>query len=74
MPGKMPQTDSSGCSDRIRFNLRFERDSQISNFYGCEEWQRNLAAIEWLKKWSQEGDEEEQRETFEYLQKALNIK
>lgn len=32
-----------------------------------EQMERNLAAIEWLDKWSQEGDAEEQRETFEYL-------
>jgi hypothetical protein len=37
-----------------------------------EQMQRNLAAIEWLDKWAEEGDEEEQRETFEYLQKALD--
>ncbi|MBC6481159.1 MAG: hypothetical protein GDA56_28725 [Hormoscilla sp. GM7CHS1pb] len=34
--------------------------------------QRNLAAIELLRKWTEEGDEEEQRETWEYLQKALD--
>ena len=39
-----------------------------------EQMQRNLAAIEWLEQWTKEGDEEEQRETFEYLQKALDIK
>ncbi|MEG3931428.1 MULTISPECIES: hypothetical protein [unclassified Microcoleus] len=39
-----------------------------------EQMQNNLAAIEWLDKWAKEGDEEEQRETFEYLQKALNEK
>jgi hypothetical protein len=39
-----------------------------------EQMERNLAAIEWLDKWAEEGDEEEQRETFEYLQKALDIK
>ncbi|WP_293149010.1 MULTISPECIES: hypothetical protein [unclassified Microcoleus] len=37
-----------------------------------EQMERNLAAIEWLDKWSQEGDAEEQTETFEYLQKALD--
>jgi hypothetical protein len=37
-----------------------------------EQMQRNLATIEWLDKWAEEGDEEEQRETFEYLQKALS--
>jgi hypothetical protein len=37
-----------------------------------EQMQRNLATIEWLDKWAEEGDEEEQRETFEYLQKALD--
>jgi aldehyde:ferredoxin oxidoreductase len=39
-----------------------------------EQMEKNLAAIEWLEQWAKEGDEEEQRETFEYLQKALNIK
>ena len=39
-----------------------------------EQMQRNLAAIEWLEQWAKEGDEEEQRENFEYLQKALDIK
>ena len=37
-----------------------------------EQMQRNLATIEWLDKWAEEGDEEEQRENFEYLQKALD--
>jgi hypothetical protein len=37
-----------------------------------EQMQRNLATIEWLDKWAEEGEEEEQRETFEYLQKALD--
>jgi len=37
-----------------------------------EQMQRNLAAIEWLKKWREEGDPEEQTETFEYLQKVLD--
>jgi hypothetical protein len=37
-----------------------------------EQMQRNLATVEWLDKWAEEGDEEEQRETFEYLQKALD--
>jgi hypothetical protein len=37
-----------------------------------EQMQRNLATIEWLDKWAEEGDEEEQRETFEYLQQALD--
>jgi diketogulonate reductase-like aldo/keto reductase len=34
--------------------------------------QQNLEIVEWLDKWAEEGDEEEQRETFEYLQKALD--
>ena len=38
----------------------------------AEQMQRNLAAIELLRKWTEEGDEEEQRETWEYLQKALD--
>ncbi|MBD1886028.1 hypothetical protein [Microcoleus vaginatus] len=37
-----------------------------------EQMQRNLAAIEWLRKWREEGDPEEQTETFEYLQKVLD--
>ncbi len=37
-----------------------------------EQMQRNLAAIEWLQKWREEGDAEEQTETFEYLQKVLD--
>ena len=37
-----------------------------------EQMQRNLAAIEWLRKWREEGDHEEQTETFEYLQKVLD--
>lgn len=32
----------------------------------------NQALIEWYRKWAEEGDEEEQRETFEYLQKVLD--
>lgn len=38
-----------------------------------EEQQKiNQSLIEWLDKWIEEGDEEEQRETLEYLQKALD--
>lgn len=37
-----------------------------------EQMQRNLAAIEWLQKWREDGDAEEQTETFEYLQKVLD--
>ncbi|WP_207714218.1 hypothetical protein [Scytonema sp. UIC 10036] len=37
-----------------------------------EQLQINQALIEWHRKWVEEGDEEEQRETFEYLQKALD--
>ena len=37
-----------------------------------EQMERNLAAIEWLDKWAEEGDAEEQTETFEYLQKVLD--
>jgi hypothetical protein len=37
-----------------------------------EQMERNLAAIEWLRKWREEGDAEEQTETFEYLQKVLD--
>jgi len=38
----------------------------------AEQMQKNLGAIELLRKWTEEGDEEEQRETLEYLQKALD--
>jgi len=37
-----------------------------------EQMQRNLAAIELLRKWREEGDPEEQTETGEYLQKVLD--
>ncbi|MEG4939849.1 hypothetical protein [Microcoleus sp. F4-D5] len=37
-----------------------------------EQMEINLAAIEWLDKWAEEGDAEEQTETFEYLQKVLD--
>jgi hypothetical protein len=33
---------------------------------------RNAAAIEMLRSWAEEGDEEEQRETFEALKEGLN--
>ncbi|MEG4632876.1 hypothetical protein QUB56_25360 [Microcoleus sp. AR_TQ3_B6] len=36
-----------------------------------EQMKINIAAIEWLDKWAEEGDAEEQTETFEYLQKVL---
>ena len=36
-----------------------------------EQMEINLAAIERLDKWAEEGDAEEQTETFEYLQKVL---
>ena len=39
-----------------------------------EQMEINLAVIEWLDKWAEEGDAEEQTETFEYLQKALDEK
>ena len=39
-----------------------------------EQMEINLAAIAWLDKWAEEGDAEEQKETFEYLQKALDEK
>ena len=34
--------------------------------------QRREALIELLRRWREEGDEEEQRETWEYLKKALD--
>ena len=37
-----------------------------------EQMEINLATIEWLDKWAEEGDAEEQTETFEYLQKVLD--
>ena len=37
-----------------------------------EQMQRNLAAIELLRKWREEGGPEEQTETGEYLQKVLD--
>jgi seryl-tRNA(Sec) selenium transferase len=33
---------------------------------------RNAAAIEMLRSWAEEGDEEEQRETGEFLMRALD--
>jgi len=47
---------------------------QLPRLTEAEQMQRNLAAIELLRKWTEEGDEEEQRETLEYLQKALKEK
>ena len=37
-----------------------------------ERIQRNQAAIQLLQSWIEEGDEEEQRETGEFLMKALD--
>jgi hypothetical protein len=37
-----------------------------------EQMQRNKALIEWYRKWAGERDEEEPRETFEFLQPALD--
>jgi excisionase family DNA binding protein len=37
-----------------------------------EQARKNQAAIELLDSWLVEGDEEEQRETWEYLKKALD--
>jgi hypothetical protein len=34
--------------------------------------ERNCEASELLRRWREEGDEEEQRETGEYLMRALN--
>lgn len=33
---------------------------------------KNQAAIQLLRRWATEGDEDEQRETFEYLKRALD--
>jgi RNA binding exosome subunit len=38
----------------------------------AEQLARNRAVIELLDQWREEGDEEEQRETFEYLKEALD--
>jgi beta-galactosidase GanA len=38
----------------------------------AEQRAKNQALIEWLDKWREEGDEEEQRETFEYLKEVLD--
>jgi hypothetical protein len=38
----------------------------------AEQRAKNQALIKWLDKWREEGDEEEQRETFEYLKKVLD--
>jgi excisionase family DNA binding protein len=37
-----------------------------------EQARKNQAAIELLRSWREEGDEQEQRETWEYLKKALD--
>jgi hypothetical protein len=37
-----------------------------------ERIQKNQAAIELLQSWEEEGDEQEQTETWEYLRKALD--
>jgi uncharacterized protein YchJ len=37
-----------------------------------EQKKKNQAAIELLRSWRDEGDEEEQRETWEFLKKALD--
>jgi excisionase family DNA binding protein len=37
-----------------------------------EQARKNQAAIELLRSWREEGDEEEQRETGEYLMKVLD--
>ena len=37
-----------------------------------EQMHRNLAAIELLRKWREEGNADEQTETGEYLQKVLD--
>jgi|GEM_PF-581015 len=37
-----------------------------------EQRQINQALLEWYTKWVEEGDEAEQRETFEHLQKVLD--
>jgi hypothetical protein len=37
-----------------------------------QQHQINQDLIEWYREWSEEGNEEEQRETLEYLQNALD--
>jgi len=44
-------------------------DNQISR---DERIQKNQGAIELLRSWEEEGDEQEQTETWEYLRKALD--
>ncbi|MBO1348414.1 MAG: hypothetical protein EBE86_013950 [Hormoscilla sp. GUM202] len=45
---------------------------QLPRLTEAEQMQKNQELIEWYRKWAEEGDEEEQRQTLEYLQKALD--
>lgn len=45
---------------------------QLPRLTEAEQMQKNQELIEWYRKWAESGDEEEQRETLEYLQKALD--
>ena len=45
---------------------------QLPHLTEAEQMQKNQELIEWYSKWAESGDEEEQRETLEYLQKALD--
>ena len=45
---------------------------QIDKFDPKIQHNKNLKAIELLKSWSEDGDEEEQKETWEFLNKALS--
>jgi hypothetical protein len=38
----------------------------------AEQQEINQALIKWLREWREEGDEQEQRETFAFLQQALD--
>lgn len=40
--------------------------------HNTERARKNQAAIELLRSWREEGDKEEQRETWEYLKKVLD--
>jgi hypothetical protein len=47
-------------------------ETVVTEMSQAERMQRNQAAIELLRSWEEEGDEQEQTETWEYLRRVLD--
>jgi hypothetical protein len=61
---QLPDQDHTGSNQRIKTPLPQRTEA--------EQLARNLAVIELLREWREEGNEEEERESFENLKRALD--